>query len=140
MVRDAGALAKIAPDLQALHDSIRSQDIEQAMADIKQVESALSDIKNAHPVTSKLSRARRALKRSQDRDGAISEWLIAVQRIEQEISWRSAAQQRLLPALDELDDMIRHHIGLRLQPRLPAAQAEKIASCLAQHKDISLAF
>jgi hypothetical protein len=57
-----------------------------------------------------------------------------------EIEWRLRAKHKFLPVLNEFDAVIRNNIGLRLQPRLTNDQAKNIAACLANHKDISLAF
>ncbi|MCZ6731006.1 MAG: hypothetical protein O7B27_00410 [Gammaproteobacteria bacterium] len=42
--------------------------------------------------------------------------------------------------LDEYDDAIKNSIGLRMQARLTVDQAEKIASCQAIRRGISLNF
>jgi len=59
---------------------------------------------------------------------------------EQELAWRSRAAEELLPELDRYDMAIRDTIGLRKQPKLPREQALFIASCNAEHRDISLNF
>ncbi len=140
MVTTVDALAGLKPDIEGLHQVIREQEIEPAVERIERLESELSAIKNAHPVKSKLSRARRALERSQDRDKAAGELIQGLQLLDQEISWRSRAAEEFLPQLQQFDGVIKNNIGLRLQPRLSVEQAEYIASCLSEHKDISLAF
>jgi hypothetical protein len=45
-----------------------------------------------------------------------------------------------MPELKSYDAAIQHTIGMRLQERLTSDQAESIATCLAEHKDISLYF
>lgn len=147
VMADIRAMAESSPDLQrlksdveALFDAVREQDIETAMAMIKQQESALSDIKNASPVKSPLSKARRALKRGQDRDKAAGLIIQSLEKLDSEVSWREQAYQQLLPRFEELDQVISQNIGLRSQARLSIDQAETIAACLSHHKDISLAF
>ena len=140
MIAGGAVLADMKPGIQRLHDIIREQSVDSAMAEIKAIESGLSSVKNAHPVKSPLSRARRALKRSQDRDKAIGEWMSAMQQLDAEIKWRQQAAVQLMPGLIALDEGIRDTIGLRLQPRLSQDRAEQVAACLAHHKNISLAF
>ena len=119
---------------------IREGEMELAVQQIKQLESSLSSIKNAHPIKSKLSKARRALKKTQDRDKAAGELVKALQILEAEIDWRLQAKQDYLPGLEQFDGVVKNTIGLRMQQRLGLDQAKEIAGCLAHHKDISLAF
>ncbi|MCP4077134.1 MAG: TRAP transporter large permease subunit [Gammaproteobacteria bacterium] len=140
MVNASDALTQLQPDLEALFAVIRDAEIKTAMEQIKGVESSLSAIKNAHPVKSKLSKARRALKKTQDRDKASGLLVKAVEILETEVSWRSQASRLYLPGLQQFDEVVKNTIGLRMQERLSIDQAEEIASCLAKHKDISLAF
>ena len=140
MINSVEALQRLQPGLQALHQVIREDEPESAMEQIKNFESELSEIKNAHTIKSSLSRARRALKRSQDRDAAAGELVEALQMLDTELSWRMRAQQEFLPGFNVFNQAIMNNIGLRQQPRLTVDQAEQIASCLSHHKDISLAF
>ena len=140
MLSSADALIALKPDLEKLHQVVRTQELEAAMDQIKEVESALSDIKNASRVKSPVSKARRALKKAGDRDKAAGELVKAIELLDQEIEWRQQGQQQLLPQLSRFDDVIRNNIGLRMQPKLTVDQAESLASCLAHHKDISLNF
>jgi tripartite ATP-independent transporter DctM subunit len=140
MVEATDALVSAKPAIEALHDVIRDADLEAAIEQIKQMESSLSDIKNAHPVKSKLSKARRALKRGGDRDQAAGELVKALEVLDQEIAWRQQAKNQVMPALMTFDQAVRDTIGLRLQPRLSVDQAETIASCMSHHRDLSLSF
>ncbi len=140
MVAAADELKQLQPELEALFTVIRDADFKDAMAQIKVVESALSSIKNAHPVKSKLSKARRALMKTQDRDKASGQLVKAIEILETEIEWRTQAKVKYLPGLGQFDEVVKNTIGLRMQERLSIDQAEEIAGCLAHHKDISLAF
>ncbi|MDJ0881013.1 MAG: C4-dicarboxylate ABC transporter permease, partial [Gammaproteobacteria bacterium] len=119
---------------------IREEEIESAIASIKDVETSLSDIKNAHTIKSQLSKARRALAKTQDRDKATGELIKGIEILDEEVTWRNRAQSEYLPGLMSFDAVVKHNIGLRLQARLAEDQAEAIASCLSHHRDISLAF
>ncbi|MCH6582662.1 MAG: hypothetical protein ACE10A_11685 [Acidiferrobacterales bacterium] len=57
-----------------------------------------------------------------------------------EVAWRQQASTQLSAGLDEYDDAIKNSIGLRMQARLTVDQAEKIASCQAIRRGISLNF
>ncbi len=140
MIGGVDELRRLQPQIEALHRVVREQPLDEAMAEIKRLESALSGVKNAHPVKSKLSKARRALKKKQDRDAAAGWILEATQALEQEIAWRQRGQEQLLPELQRLDAVVAGNIGLRQQKRLSIDQAEAIAACKSHHKDVSLAF
>jgi predicted nucleic acid-binding Zn-ribbon protein len=140
MAESSPALQQLKGNIEALYDAVRDEEIETAMAMIKQQESALSDVKNASPVKSPLSKARRALKRGQDRDKAAGLITQSLEKLDSEVSWREQAYQQLLPQFEQLDQVISQNIGLRSQARLSIDQAETIAGCLSYHKDISLAF
>jgi len=139
MITAADTLQALQPQIKALREVIRKQDFASAMARVKRLESELSAVKNAYPIKSKLSHARKALKK-QDRLKAEAELDQALQRLQQELDWRKRAQSDLLEPLDRLDNAVKNTIGLRLQKRLTVSQAENIAGCLSHHKDISLAF
>ncbi len=140
MIEGAKTLQDVKPQLDALFDSVTNAPIEEAMAAIKVVESRLSGIKNAYPVKSKLSKARRVLKKKQDRDAAAGWIRKAEAALEQELTWRKRGEEELLPLLQRLDAVIASNIGLRMQKRFSIDQAEAIAACRSHHKDVSLAF
>jgi len=130
----------IKPEIDSLHQVIRDKTIDEAINRIKQTASKLASIKNAHTIKSQLSKARRVLKKKQDKDKAAGYLVKAVQILESEVSWRQQADKDFLPELDKFNTAISNTIGLRMQEKLSEEQAESIAGCLAHHKDISLAF
>lgn len=141
MLAEHEALLSLQDKLPPMQEIILNQPAEQAMASLKALGIEFDAITNAHPITSKLSRARRALRgNNPDPEKAIKELMIAIERLDLEISWRSRAARDLMPELQAYEQSISHTIGMRLQERLTDDQAESISSCLAVHKDISLYF
>jgi len=57
-----------------------------------------------------------------------------------EVAWRQRIAVELLPELNSSDNSLKSSVGAKLQEKLSEGQAKYIASCLANHKDISLAF
>jgi hypothetical protein len=57
-----------------------------------------------------------------------------------ELAWRQRAKVELLAGLEAYELAIRDTIGIRLQSRLPHEMALDLASCTAEHRDISLHF
>ncbi len=141
MLAEHEALLSLQDKLPPMQEIILNQPADQAMASLKALGKEFNAITNARPVTSKLSRARRALRGNKpDPEKAIGELMIAIERLELEISWRGRAARDLMPELQAYEQSISHTIGMRLQERLTDDQAESISSCLAVHKDISLYF
>ncbi len=110
-----------------------------AMKTIKAVESKLGSIKGTSSVKTKLSKARRALKKVK-LDKSIGEFQKALALFRTEVEWRRKAKADLLPVLASYDQQIKLTIGARMQPKLSLEQAKSIASCLSVHRDISLNF
>ena len=63
-----------------------------------------------------------------------------VELFKKEVSWRSEANQNLLPKLKEYNIAIKETIGLRLQSKLTKEQAIYVSRCNSIHRDISLNF
>jgi len=71
---------------------------------------------------------------------AITEAILAADLLDEEIAWRQRAARELAADLETYDQVIANTIGMRMQTRFTADQAESIADCLAVHKDLSLHF
>ena len=141
MLVEHRALVSLQENLPPMRDIILSQSPEQAMSALKALGEKFNGLTNVDPITSKISRARRALRgNSPDQEKSINELMVAIERLAQEISWRSRAAKKLMPELQTYEQSISKTIGMRLQEKLTVDQAESVASCLAVHKDISLFF
>ena len=137
------SLQAIRADVAGLADAIAG-DAEQAQETIKAMESRVGEIADAGAIRSALSKARRALRtrgsKAPDPDKAMEELEKALALIDSEAAWRAAASGSVLPGLIEYEAAIRDTIGLRQLDRLPREVALYVASCRADHKDISLHF
>ena len=133
-------LASIKGSLFDLEPIITNDGTEDAMAKIKLVEKSLGNVSGASEIKSKISKARRVLKKSSDREKAQLLLKQALVIFTEEVAWRQRAANELLPGLSQYNDALKGSVGARLQEKLNEEQAEYIASCLAVHKDISLAF
>ena len=141
MIGEHEAFKALQHKLPPMQDIIKSELPKNAMEALKALEAEFGQLTNADPVRSKLSKARRALRgNNPDPEKAIGQLMIAIERLDVEIDWRSRAASELKPELDTYDLAVSKTIGMRLQERLTLEQAENIASCLSVHKDISLHF
>ncbi len=141
MIADADALPPLEAELVALREFIAAESPEAGLEAIAGPELALDKLSETHQVTSKLSRAKRALRGvTPDKAEAIAQVDLAIEALRAEIEWRRRAAQELRAELDTYNKAIRHTIGIRLQERLTGEQAEFIADCLSVHRDLSLNF
>ncbi|MFZ3583209.1 TRAP transporter large permease subunit [Loktanella sp. DJP18] len=141
VIASADALAALREPIAALAADAPTMDGAMADARFKEVESMLGDVDGGRDIRGLLSDARGEIdSRSPDPDRAM-EYLDEAQALfESELTWRARANEELLPGITAYDDAIKDTIGLRLQPRLPRAQALEVAACSATHRDISLSF
>ncbi|MEM5528691.1 TRAP transporter large permease subunit [Gammaproteobacteria bacterium AS21] len=134
------AIEPVILELRSVIEQVSSKaDAKPAMDIIKGVESKLGVINGTSAIKTKLSKARRALKKVKTAN-ALKEFEQALVLLKADIDWRSKANKELLPAIEQYDHAIKLTIGARLQEKLSLDQAKSIASCLSIHKDVSLNF
>ncbi|MEE9326348.1 MAG: TRAP transporter large permease subunit [Cocleimonas sp.] len=147
MITDYKPLTELQTALTALDKTIENKDKESIIKEVKLVEKALGKLKGSSAIKSKLSKARRVIKKAkaddallEARDKAMSFMREAHEIFTSETRWRKKASNELQQDLKNYDAIIAKNIGLRLQPRLTEDQAKQVASCMSYHRDISLAF
>ena len=141
VVDDAGKLAALEGAVLGLRTLIVDETPKKAMEEIRKVERSIGKVAGASQIRSKLSRARRELRRkTPDREKAMRNFDQAVEIFRAELAWRSRAATDLAPGLAAYELAIRDTIGVRQQDRLTGEQASAISGCLAAHRDISLNF
>jgi chromosome segregation ATPase len=133
-------LTSIESDLLGLKAIIANESSGEAVAKIKLVERRLGNVSGASEIRSKISKARRALKKGSDREKAGLLLQQALVLFADEVAWRQRAAVELSAGLINYENALRSSVGARMQEKLSEGQAKYIASCLADHKDISLAF
>jgi tripartite ATP-independent transporter DctM subunit len=140
MISETEALAELQEQIESLSELVRQKTAEEGLDAIKALAIEVDKLTETHRITSKRSRARRALRGNDpDKDKALDNILQAAGLLQSELDWRQRAGD-LANDLREYDASIATTIGMRMQQRLTGEQAESIASCLAVHKDISLHF
>ncbi|SET37315.1 TRAP transporter large permease subunit [Oceanicella actignis] len=135
------ALRALAPDLRALAEAVAANEPAEMVEPVTEMRSRLGDVEGAGAIRSAVSKARSALRaRTPDKAEAIAQMQAALNALEADLAWRERALAELAPALDRYEAAIRDTLGARQQPRLTREQALFIASCSADHRDISLSF
>ena len=141
LIADADKLAALDKELTDLELTVQHASPEAAMAAIKAVEKKLGAVAGSGKVKSKLSKARRALKKKTPKtDKALKHLSQGIKLFQTEVAWRSRAKSELLGKLQGYDDLLKKSIGLRLQRYMTTEQAQYVAVCHSHHKDVSLNF
>ena len=141
LIADADKLAALDKELTDLELTVQHASPEAAMAAIKAVEKKLGAVAGSGKVKSKLSKARRALKKKTPKmDKVLKHLSQGIKLFQTEVAWRSRAKSELLGKLQGYDDLLKKSIGLRLQRYMTTEQAQYVAVCHSHHKDVSLNF
>ena len=142
LMASAAGMKQLKPEMDGLRGVVASDKPAKARMDtLIAVERKLRKVAGTSAIQSRLSQARRELRRQKPRQERITKAVNeALVRFDMELKWREAARQRLTKPLKQYDDAIKHTIGLRLQVHLPAEQVGDVATCLSHHRDISLDF
>ena len=142
LMRSAPGLKALKPEVDALRGIVDGGGTAQQKMDaLIAVERKLRKVSGTSSIQSRLAGARRELRRSNPRMERVTKSLDeAITRFNAEVRWREVAQQRLTKPLAEYDAAIKDTIGVRLQVRLPDDQVGDVATCLSNHRDISLDF
>jgi len=140
MISQTDALSALQVEVDPLIEHVRQLPAEEGLDVLKAYQIKIDKLTETHSITSKLSRAKRALRgNNPDKEQAIANIMSAAEILRSEIEWRQRASQ-LASELQAYDQAIASTVGMRMQQRLTIDQAESIASCLAVHKDVSLHF
>ncbi|MHA1537824.1 MAG: TRAP transporter large permease subunit [Alphaproteobacteria bacterium] len=141
MIAGADALAGLKDRLERLKDIVANAEPAKARKALREVERALRGVYGTSKIQSRLSRARRALRKGRVKRQQASERLQeALSLYQVALPWRLVAKGELAARLESYNEVIKDTIGLRLQVRLTSEQATQISSCLSVHRDISLNF
>jgi TRAP-type mannitol/chloroaromatic compound transport system permease large subunit len=141
LIADADSLAALDKEIASLTQIVQDSSVKAAIAAVKVVEKKLGTVAGSGKVKSKLSKARRALKKKTPKiDKALKHLSQGIKLFQAEVAWRSRAKTELLGSLQVYDDLLKKSIGLRLQRYMTTEQAQYVAVCHSHHKDVSLNF
>ncbi len=127
--------------LEGLKVIISNESPEKAVEAISALRAEMNEFAGARTVTSELSKVRKALKsKKPDADKAQKSLDKAIAAFESDLKWRNRARAELAEPLNAYEEQIRGTLGLRSLPKLPEQQAKYVASCQANHRNLSLYF
>jgi tripartite ATP-independent transporter DctM subunit len=140
MLAQTDKLAALQARIDPLIAQLREDSAEASLAAVDALADEIDLLAETHNITSRLSRAKRALRGdSPDTEKAIAQIIQASEVLQAEVDWRQRAAG-LADDLQRYDQAIATTLGIRMQKRLTSEQAESIASCLSVHRDVSLHF
>ncbi len=136
------AFAALEQPLRDLRAIIENTPEAESFEIVDALKDKFSDVEGADEIKSSLNKAERALKdkNNPDRVKALAEYDDALEEYESQADWRTNANAALRRQLSTYIESIRNTLGLRSQDRLNREQALYMASCNANHRDISLNF
>ncbi len=141
LITDADPLAALDKEIASLTQIVQDSSVKAAIAAIKAAEKKLGTVAGSSKIKSKLSKARRALKKKTPKMDKVLNYLSqGLALFQAEVAWRSRAKTELLGDLQVYDDLLKKSIGLRLQRYMTTEQAQYVAVCHSHHKDVSLNF
>ncbi len=141
VIAGADELASLEQLLAALEAVIVNESAKNAMDQIKNAERALGKVAGTSSIKSKLSKARRTMKKKKPKpEKAVKFVKEGLKLYAAEVDWRRNATAVIAPALLAYDNAIKNSIGLRLQRRLTSDQVKSVARCQSIHRDYSLQF
>lgn len=107
---------------------------------VEEVEDLIGEVEGAGDVKSALVKARRELDEDEpDREEVLSNYEDALAEYATQAQWRADAQAAL-PGVRNYVDGVIGTFGIRSQDRFTRKQALAMASCSANHRDVSLNF
>jgi TRAP-type mannitol/chloroaromatic compound transport system permease large subunit len=136
-----GTLAAIGPEIAGLRAVIDDNPMPDAAEQTAAVLENLRRIGGTRDIQSELSKVRSALRgRSPSKDNALAALDRTLEVFDEELAWKQAASSNVLPKLQAYEEAIRGTIGLRQQSRLPEDFVTDMASCMSEHRDLTLYF
>jgi tripartite ATP-independent transporter DctM subunit len=102
---------------------------------------AFSDVAGAGGIKSAISKARRAVKsKTPNKEKAQKQLDKAIALYQDQTEWRAKAEAEIAPKLAIYTDSLRTTLGLKDQQDFTREQALFVASCVSDHRDVSLNF
>ena len=141
VISGADELASFEQQLTALETIIINEPAKVAIDRIKESERALGKVAGTSAIKTKLSKARRVLKKKKSKpEKAVRYLKEGLKLYAAEVDWRRRAATEIAPALSDYENSIKNSIGIRLQKRLLPDQVKAVARCQSIHRDFSLQF
>tara|TARA_Y100000817_G_scaffold220094_1_gene173596 strand:- start:1178 stop:1606 length:429 start_codon:yes stop_codon:yes gene_type:complete len=140
-IKDHEKLNELSSEVNELKNKIDNQDYENSISTIDNLFEKLGDISGTEEFANRLDDLYSLIDSEEKEINKIKDTISEVKLLfNKEVGWRKDAAENLMPELEKYNLVIKDNIGLRRQSRLTIEQAKMVASCNAEHRDISLNF
>jgi tripartite ATP-independent transporter DctM subunit len=127
--------------LMASKDLVANNAPADAVEPLAALSKQFSEVQGAGDIKSAISKARRAVKsKTPDKEKAQAQLDNAIALYMGQMEWRGAAEAELTPKLEAYTASLKSTLGLRAQKKFTREQALFVASCVSDHRDVSLNF
>jgi tripartite ATP-independent transporter DctM subunit len=135
------ALTALGPRFATLLADVDTAELATLAEPVNQLMKDVGAIAGADKIKSRLSKARRQLRKKKPRrKRVLKEMKKAVAAYATQVAWREKASQSALPAFKIYLEAVQATIGVREQKKMTREQALYVAACSSAHRDISLNF
>ncbi|MBT6277512.1 MAG: TRAP transporter large permease subunit [Chromatiales bacterium] len=140
-LNSSAALAELGPEILALGALVAQTKPGDMVDSLTSLIKRVNSVKGAADIKSRLSKARRYLKRKKPKvDKATKELAKALSAYSVQITWRDKANALIAPGLMTYLDEVRTTLGARQQSKMTREQSLYVAACSSNHRDIALNF
>ena len=140
-IKDNEKLNELSSELNNLKYNIDNKDYESSISIIDNLFEKLGEVSGAEEFANRLDDLYSLIDSEEKESSKINDTLSEILILfNSEVNWRKDASKNLMPELEKYNLVIKDNIGLRRQSRLTIEQAKMVASCNAEHRDISLNF
>ena len=141
ILQSGDAFRALGDELMATKDWVLAGAPADAVEPLAALASKFSDVEGTRVIKSALSKARRAVKsRTPKVDKALAELDKAIADYEGQTLWRAKAEADIAPALIRYNEALKTTLGIREESHFTRDQALFVASCVSDHRDVSLNF
>jgi len=136
-----GEFRALEADLMASKALVADNAPADAVEPLNTLKNGFSDIGGASDIASAVNKARRAVRsKTPSKEKAQEQLDIAIALYKEQLSWRVKAEEAVGPELAAYEESLRDTLGLRQQAKFTEEQALFVASCVSDHRDVSLNF
>jgi predicted nucleic acid-binding Zn-ribbon protein len=140
ILEDYDAFLALEGPLNDLRDLMENGQGEADAEQIEAIEDMVGDVEGAGDIDSAIASARREIDEDEpDRDDILADYEEALAEYAAQKQWREDAQAAL-PGVRAYVEAVQSTLGIRQQERFTRKQALALASCQANHRDVSLNF
>lgn len=141
VLNSGDAFRALQEDLLASKDWVTNMEPADAVEPLAALARRFSNVAGTSKIKSAISKARRAVKaKKPNKEKAHTQLDKAIEMYLDQVDWRAKAEAEVAPKLVTYEQSLRTTLGLKEQRDFTREQALFVASCVSDHRDVSLNF